>query len=300
MPMVADPLRLSDVLARRRVLAPAEVVTLVVPLALDLAELHETGRVHGAVSADAVGFRADGRPVLRPAREPDAAAGPADDVFALAVLGYAALDGQPAARLVEALRAGLTDDPRERCAARELAELVLAAGPAAPLRLPYRHDHREMTRQEPGDSTSSRWRAAAVVVALAVIAWPRAPLTPSWAAVVARLDEARALAIGDRNIAELHAVYADGSEPLVRDATLIAELVRRGLTVRGRLAELSAPRVLAVHAGGATLSVLERPAVYTLIDRRGRVVVRVRGTNARRIVVRLRRTAAGWRVTSVS
>src|SRR5581483_2223664 len=42
-PAVDEPgaLLLSDVLARRRLLAPAEVVTLVVPLALDVAGLHD-------------------------------------------------------------------------------------------------------------------------------------------------------------------------------------------------------------------------------------------------------------------
>jgi hypothetical protein len=178
-------LRLSDVLARRGRLAPAEVVTLVVALALDLADWHDAGRTHGAVCPEAVVFAPDGRPYLddpnataaagpaqpltravlvSPEVARGGAAGPAADVFAVAAIGHWALAGQPPwpaddpdrayvraagasrtplaelarsapAPLVDALEAGLTGDPAARCGARELAEAVLAAGPAAPLRL---------------------------------------------------------------------------------------------------------------------------------------------------------------------
>jgi hypothetical protein len=119
-----------------------------------------------------------------------------------------------------------------------------------------------------------------------------------WGAVLARLDRARSAAVADRRASELLAVYAPGSIPLVRDAALIGGLTRRGLVLRGRLAELTGARQLSRSGNDIALSVLERPASYVLLDARGHVVLRVRG-NARRLVVRLHHTRAGWRVTTV-
>ncbi len=274
-------------------LAPAEIVTLVVALAFDLADLHAAGRTHGAVCAEAVRFDPDGRPRLCLG----GSGRPADDVRDLAALGYLALgDRQP--RLVEALQAGLD----ERCDARELAESVLASGPATPLRLPWPQDHRELTRQEPGRSTSSKVLvlAVAVMLPIAVVLLRRhASAPPQWSGVLAGLDRARLSAIVDRRIDELSAVYDSASSQRDRDAELIRSLVRDALTVHGRLAELTNPKLLERSGDTVALSVLEQPATYVLVDAHGRVRLSVHGTMPRTLVVHLRRTPDGWRVATV-
>lgn len=295
--VVSDP-RLSDVLARRRVLAPAEVVTLVVALALDLADLHAAGRMHGAVCAETVRFDPDGRPRLLGG---GAAADPAEDVRALSALGYLALSEHRPPRLVEALEAGLAG-----CGAVELAERVLASGPAAPLRLPITPDRCEKTAIEPGLSTSARMHrrlvlTGIVMLLVSLVFLPR-PASDSarWTDVVVHLDRARFTAVVDRNVDELSAVYDSPSPQRNRDATLIRALVRDGLTVRGRLAELTSPALLNRSGDTATMSVLEQPAAYVLVDARGRVRLSVHGVGPRRLVIRLRRTARGWRVTDAT
>ncbi|WP_151524126.1 serine/threonine-protein kinase [Serinicoccus kebangsaanensis] len=55
---------LAQVLHRRRLLSPGELVTVLHPLARALAELHRLGVVHGDVSAGNVLFRSDGMPLL--------------------------------------------------------------------------------------------------------------------------------------------------------------------------------------------------------------------------------------------
>lgn len=55
---------LAQLLARRRILSPGELVTVLQPLAGALADLHEQGVVHGDLSPGNVVFRADGMPLL--------------------------------------------------------------------------------------------------------------------------------------------------------------------------------------------------------------------------------------------
>jgi len=271
-------MRLSDVLARRRVLAPAEVVTLVVGVALELAELHGDGRSHGAVGVGAVWFEPDGRPRLfsGPGGQP------ASDLHDLAALGHLALGDRRAPRLVRALEVRPGDD------ARTFADRVLGCGPAAPMQL---------TRRE---SRSPRWRGAvalgAVALAVGALTLLRPPTPARWAEVLAALDRARFGAISDRDASGLTAVYAPGSSQLARDTELIRRLSRGGLRLRGRLAELTDPTAI----GPATLAAVERPAGYVVVDRRGHVVLRVDGARPRRVVVRLRHTKDGWRVVDVS
>lgn len=292
--LVVSDLRLSDVLSRRGVLAPAEVVTLVVALALDLADLHAAGRTHGAVCADAVRFDPDGRPRLCLG----GSGAPAADVRDLAALGYLALGDRQPARLVEALQSGLD----ERCDARELAESVLASGPAAPLRLPWPQERCETTRQEPGRSTSSKVLvlAVAVMLPISLVLLRRHACAPTqWKEVLAGLDRARLSAIVDRRIDELSAIYVSASSQRDRDAQLIRSLVRDAVTVRGRLPELTSPRQLSRSGNTAVLSVLEQPATYVLVDAHGRVHLSVHDTKPHRLVIHLRRTRNGWRVTTV-
>lgn len=272
-------MRLSDVLARRGSLAPPEVVTLVVGLALDLADLHASGRAHGDVCAAAVWFEPDGRPRLVP---PPAPGDRAADVAALASLGLAVLGDNRPASLVDVLDAHVGD-------ARELAERVMASGPAAPLRLPL--PPVEMTGKEP------RRFPRPLVVPLALLVVAPFPRPDPWGHVLAELNGARARAVADRSTAELDAVYAGGSRQLGRDAALIDAMRSHGLTLRGRLAELTDPAPL----GDGTVAAVERPAAYALVDSHGRVVLRVDTQGqVRRVVVRLRQTPAGWRVVDVS
>jgi hypothetical protein len=145
---------LAALLARRGVLSPGEVVTVVAPLAQALAVAHAAGRGHGAIAADTVEFTADGRPSLvaggATLSEPD----PAGDVAALAVVGWLALTGgapdgveatatsAPAA-LVEALRSAMSADPGERPAAALWADQVLRACAAEPVLLSVAPPRRE-------------------------------------------------------------------------------------------------------------------------------------------------------------
>lgn len=278
-------------LAGRGRLAPLEVVTLVVGLALDLADLHASGRTHGDVRAESVWFEPNGRPRLSP---PVAAVEPAEDTAALAALGLRALGGVRSTRLSVVLTAGITD-------AGELAERVLASGPAAPLGLRSPGKTPVIEASEPHASRRRGPVLAVLVVVVVVLAAAvctvhRVDRPAPWRNVLAALDRARSAAVAVRSTAELRAVYADGSAQLGRDAALIRRLSRDRLTLRGRLAELTDPTVI----GATTLSAVERPASYVLVDARGHVVLRVDNGPVRRVVVRLRHTGAGWRVVDVS
>jgi hypothetical protein len=145
---------LASVLRHRRRLTPAEVVTLVAPLALDLAAIHAAGRLHGAISPECVGFGPDGRPGLRhPSCDNSEAAataaalgraqvmspevargGPAGrptDVFGIAALGYWALAGRPPWAAADADRAQVRAAAGARPALGELAPEAPAALVAA-------------------------------------------------------------------------------------------------------------------------------------------------------------------------
>lgn len=55
---------LAQVLARRRLLSPGELVTVLAPVAGALADLHQLGVVHGDLSTGNIVFREDGMPLL--------------------------------------------------------------------------------------------------------------------------------------------------------------------------------------------------------------------------------------------
>ena len=55
---------LAQLLARRRILSPGELVTVLQPMAGALADLHELGVVHGDLSTGNIVFRGDGMPLL--------------------------------------------------------------------------------------------------------------------------------------------------------------------------------------------------------------------------------------------
>lgn len=276
-------MRLVDVLARRGALAPPEVVTLVVGLALDLADLHESSRAHGNVCAEAVWFEPSGRPRLTP---PAGLGDPVADLMALAALGMEVLADFRPTGLVEALRAQVVD-------AHDLAVRVMASGPAAPVRLPSRG---EFSGIERGHRPPTPGRLGLILVAAVALALNvPVPRPEPWRDVLIALDRARLEAVTDRSVNELRAVYDAGSPLLARDAALVRSLVRRGLTLQGRLATLTDP----TPVGDTIVAAVERPASYVLVDSRGKIVLRVDTGQARRVVVRLRHTDAGWRVLDV-
>ena len=158
---------LARAVAGRGPLSEGEVVTVGVPLAQALAELHDQGVIHGDVSPANVLFTAEGRPVLSDlgvARligagradlyaapgfaDPAGDGGPAGDVHGLAATCFAALTGQPpydpsgvrrvagvAGRVAGVLEAALHADPGQRPTAAEFAAALYEAAPARPVRL---------------------------------------------------------------------------------------------------------------------------------------------------------------------
>lgn len=163
---------LARLIDDRGALPAGEVVTLAVPLAEALAQVHAQGLVHGDVTPANVRFTVDGRPLLAhldvsrltwvgagsrtgtvgfldPAADP----GPAGDVHGLAATCLAALTGRapygadgrrrgdpvadPAAvALLDVLERALDPDPARRPSAAELAVATFDAAPARPLVLP--------------------------------------------------------------------------------------------------------------------------------------------------------------------
>ena len=150
---------LATVLAVRGELAGPEVVTLVAPLAMALADAHDRGIVHGDVTPANIVFAGDGRPLLTdfgvaravgavaaevevtaPYAAPEvltgAPASPDADVYSLCRVAATALARATAPEaLVAAVEAGLVEDPHDRPDARRLATDVLRACAAAPVRL---------------------------------------------------------------------------------------------------------------------------------------------------------------------
>lgn len=107
---------LADALKVRRVLPPGEMVTACAPIAEALAEIHQHGIVHGAITPDDILFARDGRPMLAgvglaaigarlnthgPTIAPEVAANgsysAAADVYSIAAVGLTTLTGPVAA-----------------------------------------------------------------------------------------------------------------------------------------------------------------------------------------------------------
>jgi eukaryotic-like serine/threonine-protein kinase len=178
---------LASVLGVRGGLPAAEVVTVLAPIAAALAAAHARDLVHGDLTPANILFTADGRPLLAdfgvaqalgtmpqvvegtvdyldPAVAAGAPLSGANDVFALAAIGYTALAGQtlwgsgtadqiqarasigvrPALEelapdappaLVAAIESALRLEPADRPDARTFGHAVLRAGAAAPIGL---------------------------------------------------------------------------------------------------------------------------------------------------------------------
>lgn len=150
---------LRTVAAGRGSWSPGEVVTVLVPLAEALAELHGAGLAHGDVSAGNVVIDTDGRPVLVDvvcsdgptergtpgfaAPERSEGAGPPGDVYALASLGLHLLgpinendEDDDGVALRACLRAAACTEQRARPSASQLACDIYALCAPRALRLP--------------------------------------------------------------------------------------------------------------------------------------------------------------------
>ena len=164
---------LTCLVATRGHLTPGEVVTILTPVALTAAMLHDGAVVHGDLSPSNVGFDSRGRPVVldlgvsavigTPREEiygtpgfvaPEVVAGeppsPHSDVYAIAALGWFALTGEPPpipaerpaldsivpevpSAMQEAFERALHPDPALRGDGRALATAIYASAPAAPV-----------------------------------------------------------------------------------------------------------------------------------------------------------------------
>jgi hypothetical protein len=162
---------LAAVVAARGPLQPGEAVTLLVPLAEALADLHDHAIAHGDLAPGNVLFSADGRPLLSDlgvsrilgARQshwstpgfsdPDPAADArASDVWGLGALAWFAVTGEPPpgpdhpsapqlsadvpAALQVLIRECLSAEPRHRPSASDVAARAWDAAQAVPIELP--------------------------------------------------------------------------------------------------------------------------------------------------------------------
>lgn len=126
---------LETLLARRERLDPAEVITVLAPLAQTLARLHDAGLGHGALTPSNILLAPDGRPLLSDVGVAVAlGAAPTDDVSMLAGIGLAACsDGRPHP-VIDVLRQAASQSVGGTQDAAGLAAAILASGPAAPIR----------------------------------------------------------------------------------------------------------------------------------------------------------------------
>ena len=142
---MTDRRSLAQLLAIRATLDPGEVVTLLAPLADELAAVHQVGRVFGSIDAAGVVLDPGGRAQFATVAFQSADLEALDDVRALAALGWQALTGRPADRpgpapvetpaaLVDALLAALFDDDVRCPDAAAFGESVLRSCPATPIR----------------------------------------------------------------------------------------------------------------------------------------------------------------------
>ena len=114
---------LSQLLSRRHILSPGELVTVLQPVAGALADLHERGVVHGDLSTGNVLFRADGMPLLADLGTARVAGEPGT------VWGTGAREGMVAPEVLEGFAATAESDVYQLGA---LAWLALTGGPPGP------------------------------------------------------------------------------------------------------------------------------------------------------------------------
>ena len=326
---------LASVISSRGGLTPPEVVTLVGPLAMALADAHERGLAHGSITPVNIVFTDDGRPMLvefglarlvgdRPA---DAAVATADDVHSLCSVGLAALTREKAPpALIAAIEGGAAPDPHDRPKARDLGLAVLRSCAAAPIRLVPPEAPPRAQPQAASRTTRRSSLVAAIallVVMLAVVggvAWGRhsgpaaAVLPPSpsvpkratagpvpvdWVGVVRALDRRRAAAFATADVGALREVYASGSPALKADVATLDAMAKAGVTPLGFAITSSGVRLMHRTSTAATLRVTDTVASYQLV-RSGRLVRAVPARGPSTFTMTLALIGAEWRIVSVS
>ncbi|CAI7978229.1 Serine/threonine protein kinase [Frankia sp. Hr75.2] len=138
---VHEAVSLSRLLGARGRLDPGEVVTIGLPAAQALAEVHAAGLHHGGLTALDILLEPNGRPVLTGAgiaalTDPGVSA--SEDVHDLADLLLGAMrqaTGPDAAAVAVAVAMALVDDPRRRPSAAELAAGLARSATPLPVRM---------------------------------------------------------------------------------------------------------------------------------------------------------------------
>ncbi|WP_051105675.1 protein kinase [Parafrankia discariae] len=138
---VHEAVSLSRLLGARGRLDPGEVVTIGLPAAQALAEVHAAGLHHGGLTALDILLEPNGRPVLTGAGVAaltDPGVSTAEDVHDLADLLLGAMrqaTGPDAAAVAVAVAMALVDDPRRRPSAAELAAGLARSATPLPVRM---------------------------------------------------------------------------------------------------------------------------------------------------------------------
>ncbi|MFK5583972.1 serine/threonine-protein kinase [Serinicoccus sp. LYQ131] len=115
---------LAQVLARRRLLSPGELVTVLHPVATTLADLHREGVVHGDLSTGNLLFRRDGMPLLADLGTARVVGEPG-----LRGLGTGGMDGMVAPEVLEGFPAASASDVYQLGALAWLCLVGLPPGP---------------------------------------------------------------------------------------------------------------------------------------------------------------------------
>jgi hypothetical protein len=123
--------------------------------------------------------------------------------------------------------------------------------------------------------------------------------TPRWAAVLDRLDAARAAVLATADAAGLSEVYAEGSPALAADRAAVGRLVAAGQTARGVRHAVRRVTQTAYDGRTARLRVVDVLAAYDVLDGSGRSVQHSPPRGEASYVVTLVRTPAGWRLQQV-
>jgi hypothetical protein len=305
---------LRTLLARRGGLSPGEVVTLVVPLARRLAALHAAGAAHGAVDIAHVVVASDGRAFLTVGSGDGSER---DDVAALVRLATEALGPSRDDSLLGVLRASGT--------ATHLAAALLDVCAPEPLALSA-----DMPVSGAVDAPHSTGQVRTVVLGIAAITLavavgvatagpspagrhvtarpapaavsrpsPSAAATPPrWRAVVSALERRRASAFATGDPSRLRRVYVAGSSALRADVAKLRAALPRGGVARGLSARVLRVTVSSSSSRRASLVVTDAWTSYDVVVG-GRVVGNGRRSRAHPLVVMLRRTGVGWRVSAV-
>lgn len=125
------------------------------------------------------------------------------------------------------------------------------------------------------------------------------PVAVDWAPVLDGLDAARAEAFAEGDVAGLGLVYAPGSPGLASDAALLQSLVDQKQTAHGLRHEVRSVQVLSEASATARLRVVDVLGAYEVRNAAGKAVSRAAARGEQPFLVRLTRTAGGWRLVQV-